>query len=249
MISSLFAFLAAALAWLDLALLTSLLWLLSFLPERLRGRWYTTLFRYWCRVFVRALGVELRLHQQNAQPLPKRYVMIANHPSAFEDIGLPALFPVYSLAKEEVRSWWIVGRIAAAAGTLFVQRESRESRRAAAAELGHALERGQNVALYPEGGCKGRRLADHFKFGAFDVSLATGTAIVPVFIHYEAQEVFEWKPGETLLAKLWHFLTSPNRVANYYVFDAFDPAEFADKRTYNQYVYERYLEWQRRFLE
>lgn len=237
------------LAWIDLTLLTALLWLLSFLPRSATAGWYPALFRYWSRVFVRALGVELRLHQQNARPLPDRYLMIANHPSAFEDIGLPALFDVYSLAKIEVRDWWIVGRISVAAGTLFVHRESRESRRAAAQAVREALAAGKNVALYPEGGCKGRRIASHFKYGAFEISRDCGVPIVPVFIHYEAQEVFEWAPGQTLVEKIWHFLTSPNPVAHYYVFDAFDPGAFPDKQTYNQHVHQCYLDWQRRFLE
>jgi 1-acyl-sn-glycerol-3-phosphate acyltransferase len=198
---------------------------------------------------VRALGVDLRLHQQNARPLPDHYLMIANHPSAFEDIGLPALFDVYSLAKVEVRDWWIVGRIAVAAHTLFVQRESRESRREAADSIRDALVAGKKVAIYPEGGCKGRRIAPEFKYGVFDISLQARIPIVPVFIYYEAQAVFEWKPGETLLQKIWHFITSPNRTAHYYVFDAFDPAMFSDKSEYNRYVYERYLDWQRKYLD
>jgi 1-acyl-sn-glycerol-3-phosphate acyltransferase len=249
MILSLLGALRALIALLDLALLTLPLWLLSFLPRRLLGRWYSRLFHYWCRVFVRALGVELKLHQHNAKPLPKRYLLIANHPSAFEDIGIPALFAVDSLAKHEVRDWWIVGRIAAAAGTLFVERESRESRREAGRAIGEALLSGRNIAVYPEGGCKGRRLAPEFKYGSFAVSLETGVPIVPVFIHYEAQDVFEWKPGQTLLQKLWHFMTSPNRCANYYVFDAIDPGEFPDRQAYTESVYRCYLEWQRRFLE
>ncbi len=73
-----------------------------FLPGVLRPFYYS-LFRFWCRSFARALGVDLRLHQKNTRALPKHYILIANHPSAFEDIGIPALFPVHSLAKIEVR--------------------------------------------------------------------------------------------------------------------------------------------------
>ena len=88
---------------------TLVMYLLSYLPAALRP-WYFRLFRYWCRSFVRALGIDLRLHQHNTRPLPERYILVANHPSAFEDIGIPALFPVHSLAKIEVADWWIVGR-------------------------------------------------------------------------------------------------------------------------------------------
>ncbi|TPW18376.1 MAG: hypothetical protein FD130_278 [Halothiobacillaceae bacterium] len=75
----------------DMVWLTAVMWCGAFLPERVNRHYYFGLFRLWCRFFVRALGVELRLHQKNREPLPERYVMVANHPSAFEDIGIPAI--------------------------------------------------------------------------------------------------------------------------------------------------------------
>ncbi len=234
---------------LDFAVLTGLMYLLTFLPRRWLERYYPPLFRFWCKAFVHALGVDLRLHQKNRQPLPERFILIANHPSAFEDIGVPALFDVRSLAKIEVRDWPVFGRISWAGGTLYVRRESKESRRQAAAQIAEALKQGKNIALYPEGGCKGRRLHDSFRYGAFDISLQTGVPILPVFLHYEAQETFEWRSPQTLLDKIWHFLTTPNNHANYYVFDAIDPGQFQDVASYNRYVYQLYLQWQEKYLE
>ncbi|MEA3413139.1 MAG: lysophospholipid acyltransferase family protein [Pseudomonadota bacterium] len=234
---------------LDLVLLTLVIYLLSWLPHGLLRSFYPQLFRFWCRTFVRALGVDLRLHQQNARPLPQTYILIANHPSAFEDIGIPALFPVHSLAKIEVRDWLFAGRISEAAGTLYVRREARDSRREAYDSIVAELEKGCNVALYPEGGCKGRRIFESFRYGAFDISLNTGVPIVPVFLHYEAQEDFEWRPNVLLPKKILEILRSSNRTANYYVFDALDPGDFPDRETYTARVHEMYLDWQRRYLE
>lgn len=235
--------------WIDLLLFTLLMLALALLPRILLQKFYPPLFHAWCRVFVRAVNVDLRLHQKNALPLPQQYILIANHPSAFEDVGVPALFPVTSLAKIEVRDWWFVGRIAAACGTLFVQRESADSRKAALQSIIDALQQGKSIALYPEGGCKGRRLFTLFRYGAFEASLATGIPILPLFIHYEAQEEFEWRDPQTLLHKLWHFVTARNNRANYYVFDAIDPHQFADKDSYSQHVYRLYLGWQKQYLE
>lgn len=235
--------------WLELAALTTLLYWTAFLPRAVRRGWYVPAFRLWCRLFVQALGVDLRLHQKNIRPLPDRYILIANHPSAFEDIGIPTLFPVYSLAKEELKDWWWVGRINIAAGTLFVKREDPESRRAATAKLEAEVRRGHNVVLYPEGGCKGRRIFSSFRYGAFKVSMQTGVPIVPVFLHYESQDDFEWRSPQTLPQKLWHFMTTQNNRANFYVYDAIDPKLFASTEEYNQYVYNLYLKWQARYLD
>jgi 1-acyl-sn-glycerol-3-phosphate acyltransferase len=234
--------------WLELAAFTLLLYLLSWLPGRLVPFYYTW-FRYWCRSFVRALGIELRLHQKYIRPLPSQYILVANHPAAFEDIGIPALFPVHSLAKIEVRDWWLVGRISAAAGTLYVHRESKESRNAAGEQIVEELARGRNIALYPEGGCKGRRIFENFRHGAFEISLRTGIPVLPVFLHYESQDDFEWRAPQTLLHKIWHMLTTQNKRANYYVYDAFDPAGFTDKAAFAEYVHGKYLEWQTRYLD
>lgn len=235
--------------WLELIVTTLPLYLLTFLPHKLLAGFYPAIFRHWCRVFVRALGVDLRLHQKNREPLPKQFILIANHPSAFEDIGIPALFNAHSLAKAEVKNWFISGRISHAAGTLFVQRESRESRNEALTTLIEALQSGKSIALYPEGGCKDIRLHSDFRYGAFDISLQTGVPIVPVFIHYESQQDFHWRDGVILPRKMWDFMTTQNNRANYYLFDAFDPADFSDKESYTQHVYDCYLAWQKRYLE
>lgn len=237
------------LGWIDLTVFTIIMILLAPLPKRLLALFYPKLFHAWCRCFVRALGIDLHLHQHHAKPLPSRYILIANHPSAAEDVCIPALFPVASLAKEEVRDWWFVGRIVEAAGTMFVKREDKSSRQAALQSMIDAVRAGKNIALYPEGGCKGRRLWEKFLYGAFNVSLETNTPIVPVFLYYEAQEIFEWAPGEPLLLKMWRIMQSPNRTAHYYIFDPLYPENFASRGAYSAHVYALYQEWQRRFLE
>jgi 1-acyl-sn-glycerol-3-phosphate acyltransferase len=237
------------LCWFELIVLTAVLYVMAWMPRLWPRGLYHFLFRVWCRFFVRALGVDLRLHQKNHRSLPKQFILIANHPSAFEDVGIPALFDVRSLAKAEVKDWWFAGRINQAAGTLFVQRESRESRRSAADQIIGELNKGRNVALYPEGGCKGRRIFTSFRYGAFDISLRTGIPIVPVFLHYEAQEDFEWQAPYTLIQKMWHFMTTQNKRANYHVYDAIDPKQFSDKESYCRHVHDMYLAWQSRYLD
>ena len=235
--------------WIELLALTALLYPLAFLPPRFGGRpWYRRLFRLWCLAWVDALGVDLRLHQKNRSPLPGQYILVANHPSAFEDIGIPALFPVNSLAKMEVRRWPVTGRIAAAAGTFFVQRESRTSRKQAMETLLRALEQGYSLAIYPEGGIKGKRLHLPFRHGVFELSLRSGVPILPVFLHYEAQEDFHWS-RELLPVKLFQIMRSRNNRAHYYQHDLYHPEAFDDKETYCRRVQDDFLRWQEKYLD
>lgn len=235
--------------WLELTVFTLALYSLAWLPRPLTQSYYHSLFLIWCRFFVRALGVNLRLHQKNIKPLPDQYILIANHPSALEDVAVPALFDVYPLAKMGVKNWFLVGRINIAADTLFVKRDNPDSRNEAGNNLRRYLEEGKNIALFPEGGCKGRRIYERFQYGAFDISLDTGIPILPVFLHYEAQETFEWRDPQTLMEKMWHFMTSQNNRANYYVFDAIYPTGFKDKAEFAEHVHKLYLRWQARYLE
>ena len=235
--------------WVELTVFTLVLYVLAWLPRTLLRYFYPQLFHAWCRIFVLALGVDLKLQQKNLHPIPERYILVANHPSAFEDIGIPALFNVHSLAKMGVRNWFLVGKISAAAGTFFVKRDNRESRHAVVKEILDAVEQGQNIAIYPEGGCKGRRIFETFQYGAFDISIRTGIPVLPVFLHYEAQDTFEWRDPQTLVQKFWHFMTSQNNRANYYVYDAISPEEFTDKKEFADYVHKKFLQWQERYLD
>lgn len=235
--------------WLELSLFTLLLYALAYLPRAITKHFYSRLFYSWCRSFTRALGVDLRLHQKNINAIPEQYILVANHPSAFEDIGVPALFNVHPLAKMGVRNWFLLGKISEAAGTLFVKRDSKESRRAVVDQLIQKLEQGESVVIFPEGGCKGRRIFEEFQYGAFDISIRTGVPILPVFLHYEAQDTFEWRDPQVLLDKFWHFMTSQNNKANYYVYDAIDPKHFKDKKEFSSHVLSKFLEWQKRYLD
>jgi 1-acyl-sn-glycerol-3-phosphate acyltransferase len=240
-------FLVRLVAIADFIAFTAFLYLFAWLPWPGRHP-VARMFGAWSRSFVRALGVDLRLHQKNRAHLPKRYILIANHPSAFEDVGIPALFDVVSLAKVQVADWFIVGRISKAAGTLYVDRDDPASRHAAIDTMVNAVNSGQNIALYPEGGCKGRRLYHEFLSGAFDVSIRTGVPILPVFLHYEAQDDFEWQ-GQTLPDRIRQMLFTVNDRANYYVFDPLDPKDFADKYAMKTAAYEKYVDWNEKYLE
>ncbi len=234
--------------WLDFIAFTALMYLLSWLPWSGKHP-VARLFRAWCRTFVRAIDVDLRLHQKYRKQLPTRFILISNHPTAFEDIGIPALFDVVSLAKLQVKDWFIVGRISKAAGTLYVNRDDPASRHEAVQTMVDTVNAGQNIALYPEGGCKGRRLFTEFKSGAFDVSIRSGVPIVPVFLHYEAQEDFEWQPPWTLPQKIWHMMTTANNRANYYVYDPLDPKDYADKYAMKAAAYALYQRWNAQYLK
>ncbi len=248
MFFNLFKVIGLLIRWVDLILLTLILYILAKLPRSWTESYYPKLFWIWCRHFVRALNVNLKLSQHNIKPIPERYLLIANHPSAFEDIGIPSLFDVYSLAKEGVRHWPIAGPISEAAGTLYVIRSNKDSRKEAYQNMIDALKSGKNLAVYPEGGCFGRRIHD-FRYGPFDISLQSGIPILPIFLHYEAQDDFEWGEGQTLIDKIKHFMATKSNRATYHVYDAIDPKDFDTKEAYMKHVHDLYKKWETKYFD
>ena len=234
--------------WLILILFSIILYLLSHLPKAFSGRYYHYLSRLWCRVFVRALDVDLRLLHKKTKALPKQYILIANHPSALEDFAIPALFDVYPLAKIEVRDWFVLGRICDYAGTVFVERDSANSRHAALKSLVAAVKAGKNIVIFPEGGCKGPGIYEKFQTGAFDISLQTGVPVLPVFLQYIDQQAFVWTK-ESLVKKLWQIFKTNNNIVNYHVHDAIEAEGFDDKHQFTKHTHALYLEWQKDYLD
>jgi 1-acyl-sn-glycerol-3-phosphate acyltransferase len=234
--------------WLALTGLSIVLYLLSWLPRAFSGRYYHLLSRIWCKIFVRALDVRLTLVHKNKQPLPAHYILIANHPSALEDFGVPALFDIYPLAKAGVRDWFILGRISDYAGTIYVKRDNADSRKSAKQALADAVAAGNNIVIFPEGGCKGARIYEKFHSGAFDISLQTGVPILPVFLQYIDQQAFVWQ-GQTLPKKLWQIFRAKNNRVNYYVHDAIYPGSFSDRESYAKHAHGLFLEWQKEYID
>lgn len=234
--------------WFLFIVLSILLYLLSHLPPAFSGRYYHFLARLWCRIFVKALDVDLKLIHKNKQPLPEQFILIANHPSALEDFAIPALFDIYPLAKAGVRDWFVLGRISDFAGTIYVDRSSASSRQAAKRALSEAVKSGKNIVIFPEGGCKGARIFEKFHTGAFDISLHTGIPILPVFLQYIDQKAFVWE-GESLLKKLWQIFKSDNNQVNYYVFDAIQADGFNDRESFAEHAHCLYLQWQKEYLD
>ena len=234
--------------WTILITLSIILYLLTYLPRAFSGRYYHYLSRFWCKIFVRALDVDLTLVHKNKTPLPEHFILIANHPSALEDFGIPSLFDIYPLAKAGVRDWVILGRISDYAGTIYVKRGCADSRKTAKQALADAVKSGKNIVIFPEGGCMGPRIHEKFHSGAFEISLRSGVPILPVFLQYLDQQAFAWQ-GQTLPKKLWQIFRAGNNRVNYYVHDAIYPADFNDKESYAKYAHSLFLEWQKDYLD
>lgn len=238
LLSSILRFLLA----LDFALIAFLTFLFAYLPMAISKHIIPFMFRLTCKSLLRFLGTRYHIHQKFRENLPKRYILISNHPSGMDLLLLNALFTVYPLAKEGVKKWFLFGRITRAMGAVFVKREDKESRKIAKEKLAQYAKEGKNLLIYPEGGCFGKHLRP-FKYGAFEISMNSGIPILPIYLQYEAENTYEW--GDYgLVYHLYELFISPNKHVHCYIFPPIQPEKFQSISEYNEYVHRLYETWE-----
>lgn len=230
---------------LDFLIITAVTFFATWLPICINKWFMARLFQIWCSAFIRFMGVQCHIHHKFKPPLPKRYILISNHPSGLDILTLNAIFPVHPLAKEEIKQWWILGRIAKAIGSVFVKREDRQSRRTAKQDLIDSVDQGYNLLIYPEGGCFGKHLRP-FKYGTFEIAIATKIPVLPVYLQYEAENDFEW--GDYgLIRHIYYLFLVSNKHFHCYIFDPVSPETFDNSQAMTDYVHQLYARWEARY--
>jgi 1-acyl-sn-glycerol-3-phosphate acyltransferase len=83
--------------------------------------------------------------------IPSSGLLVTNHVGFVDIMLLSAVQPMVFVSKSEVASWPVIGPIAAASGTLFVERTRRTDVARVNADLRRCLDAGLLVTLFPEG--------------------------------------------------------------------------------------------------
>ncbi len=109
------------------------------------------LIRRWCRQFLAMLKVEARVHWRHGEGMPGNVLIVANHISWLDIFVLSSFQPARFIAKADLRRLPVVGRLIGNVGTLFIERERRRDTHTVNRRTVEALERGDIVAVFPEG--------------------------------------------------------------------------------------------------
>ena len=106
------------------------------------------ILKLWGQSLCWILGIRVQLHA----PLPKEAsILIVNHRSYTDIPVLMSLKPSIFLAKVEVRTWPLIGWAASNAYTVFVDRDSKQSRVDARTSLRQRIESGLSILVFSEG--------------------------------------------------------------------------------------------------
>ncbi len=179
----------------------------------------------------------IRLVVRGEPPRMGPVLLVANHISWLDILVMHAARHCRFISKSDIRRWPLIGTLATAAGTLYIERASRRDALRTVREMTEALRAGEVLAVFPEGTTSdGSRLLP-FHANLLQAAIASGAAVVPVALQFvDASSgapslAPRYIEDDSLLGSVWRTLTAPDITA---VVD-FGPPEHArgrDRRTW-----------------
>lgn len=157
---------------------------------------------FWAKINLWIFGVKVERHGpfvDDGGLYPGRggnavgRVFVANHSSGLD---IPIMFTVaeaHCISRHDVANWPLIGPGARRVGTLFVDRTSRRSGASVLREVDEALDRGEGVAMFPEGTTTPGDEVHEFRTGAFNAARRAGAEVVPLGIVYGDEAAYYYK--------------------------------------------------------
>ncbi|GGH59714.1 1-acyl-sn-glycerol-3-phosphate acyltransferase [Comamonas phosphati] len=192
-------------------------WIVAFrFPQLNDGKQYEHVQAWAATLLVRA-GVRL---QVQGQPPVKGPVLIASNHISWLDIPMMhAARHCRFISKSDVKGWPIIGTLATAAGTLYIQRSSRRDALRMVSSMQQAFERGEILAVFPEGTTGDGRELLAFHSNLLEAAVQCDAPVQPVGLRFfdgatgETSYAATYVGDETLLGSIWRVLGANDLVA------------------------------------
>ena len=110
--------------------------------------WRQTAFGLWARAFIKISRMRVEVIGEPPRP---PFFLVSNHLSYTDIPAFRAVVESVFVAKGEIESWFMAGRIVGDMGTVFINRQNRRDIPRAGAKIIERLERGEGVIVFPEG--------------------------------------------------------------------------------------------------
>ncbi len=158
------------------------LWLAGVRMPRLDAAGRQAIVRHWSLRMLRTLGVEVRT---TGAPHAGAVLLVANHISWLDIPALHASAPqARFVSKAAIAHWPLLGALARAGGTLFIERERKRDALRVVHEVADALRGADAVAVFPEGTTGAGDTVLPFHANLLQAAITTGVAVQPVVLRY-----------------------------------------------------------------
>ncbi|GAA3054791.1 lysophospholipid acyltransferase family protein [Actinokineospora globicatena] len=138
------------------------------------------------RAVLRSFGVRLVVRGADAlRAGGNRGALVAtNHISWLDIAAVNAVRPMRAIAKVDIRTWPVLGRVVAAAGTLFIDRERLRTLPGTVTELATTLRAGSLVYFCPEGTTWCGQGIGKFRPALFQAAIDGGVPVRPIALRF-----------------------------------------------------------------
>jgi len=146
-------------------------------------------------------------------------LLVANHISWLDIVVIHATRHCRFVSKSDVKHWPVVGALARACNTLFIERESRRDAMRVVHYMAEALRAGDIVAVFPEGTTSDGVTLLPFHANLLQAAIATDAPVLPVALQFtdQASGALSLAPcyigDDTLFGSVWRTLTTPGIAA------------------------------------
>jgi 1-acyl-sn-glycerol-3-phosphate acyltransferase len=197
--------------------------------------------RWWSAKMLRMLGIGLHVEgsfQSGAK------LIVANHVSWLDIMAVHAVCPeVRFVSKADVQRWPLLGRLVAAGGTLYIERERPRDALRVVHQMAAALKSGDTVAVFPEGTTGDGRTLLPFHANLLQAAIATEMPVQPLALRFsDAKHVVspaaDFVGDTTLVQSLWMLACGDRIVVRLKVLPAQDSAR-ADRRALSESLREQ----------
>ena len=195
----------------------------------------------WSMELLARAGVSLRII--GTPPVTGPVMLVANHLSWLDIPVMHAARHCRFISKSDVQAWPLIGTLATAAGTLYIERNSRRDALRMVRAMHEALERGEVLAVFPEGTTGDGRAMLPFHANLLQAAVTANAFVQPVGLHFadKASGVTSFAPSyigdETLVGSIWRTLSAPpiEAVVHY---GTLQLPEGRDRRAWTQHLHD-----------
>jgi len=213
------------------------LWLVAWRFPRLSSDQQQARVQAWSLGLLTCAGITLQLRgrPQRAGPV----LLVANHHSWLDIPVLHAARYCRFISKSDVQDWPLVGTLATAAGTLYIQRESRRDALRMVGSMQQALQAGEVLAVFPEGKTGDGHELLPFHANLLQAALAADAPVQPVGLRFVdgRSGATSYAPSfvgdESFLGSVWRTLSAPGITAVVH-FGPPETAQGRDRRAWSQ---------------
>jgi 1-acyl-sn-glycerol-3-phosphate acyltransferase len=146
-------------------------------------------------------------------------LLVSNHISWLDILVIHATGHCRFVSKADIKHWPVLGTLTTAAGTLYIERESRRDAMRVVHHMSDALRNGDIVAVFPEGTTGNGVTLLPFHANLLQAAIAVDAPVQPLALSFidaatgQTSQAASFVGDETLLGSLWNTLKSCNLVA------------------------------------